>query len=261
MYFKDLATSTSTASLVPTKCRMSMDDQNPYAAPQADLEPTDYAIGGEGAIVRNGKKLLVPEGAPLPMRCVGCNRPASGAYSVRALRKQNQEVTLRVALGVAVASIGVFATTFYFIDTFPYLFLFLMLSIFVVALAVQQRNAMKLRFYICPGHNVARLMTNYVCILPYAILLSKDALGHWFGVDLDWGYVPVFPILFLLIGMLWLSNRVFNVPMLSAKCVNEVVECAGFGKQYLDSFPASDDLRVVGTSHNAYSTSTQTPYL
>ena len=54
---------------------MSAPESNPYAAPQSDLAPQH---GPDGGLWRQGRWLMVRNGAVFPDRCVKCNVPVDG---------------------------------------------------------------------------------------------------------------------------------------------------------------------------------------
>ena len=61
-------------------------DANPYAAPRANPEGDRAA---EDAFRRDGRTLVMRNGAAFPMRCVKCNAPAAGAPYPRELAWRN----------------------------------------------------------------------------------------------------------------------------------------------------------------------------
>lgn len=57
-----------------------MSDLNPYAAPKATLEK---AAGYQDGMWRDGKVLIMRQGAAFPHRCIKCNRRATGPLRKR----------------------------------------------------------------------------------------------------------------------------------------------------------------------------------
>jgi hypothetical protein len=55
-----------------------MDDENPYAPPQADVFWEEDELDQPSKAWRYGKLLMVRKGAELPDRCLKCNAPAEG---------------------------------------------------------------------------------------------------------------------------------------------------------------------------------------
>jgi hypothetical protein len=55
-----------------------MFDDNPYAAPKAEVLSPDRHLESPGEAWREGNMLVVRKGAELPDRCLKCNAPAEG---------------------------------------------------------------------------------------------------------------------------------------------------------------------------------------
>jgi len=62
-----------------------MDDENPYAAPKAEVLVKDRQLHSSGDAWRHGKMLEVRKGAELPDRCLKCAAPARGHRFSRSL--------------------------------------------------------------------------------------------------------------------------------------------------------------------------------
>lgn len=86
---------------------MRNDDFNPYSPPTAAIEP---AFGGlasedEAKVWRDGKELVALVDAPLPPRCVKCNRPVHGTIKPRAFYWHSPWVFLLVLVNLLIAII------------------------------------------------------------------------------------------------------------------------------------------------------------
>jgi hypothetical protein len=62
-----------------------IDDDNPYAAPKADVLVKDRHLDSSSDAWRDGKMLVVRKGAELPDRCLKCAAPARGYRFSRSL--------------------------------------------------------------------------------------------------------------------------------------------------------------------------------
>jgi hypothetical protein len=62
-----------------------IDDDNPYAAPKADVLVKDRHLDSSSDAWRHGKMLVVRKGAELPDRCLKCAAPARGYRFSRSL--------------------------------------------------------------------------------------------------------------------------------------------------------------------------------
>jgi hypothetical protein len=61
------------------------DDNNPYAAPKADVLVKDRRLDSSSDAWRHEKMLVVRKGAELPDRCLKCAAPARGYRLSRSL--------------------------------------------------------------------------------------------------------------------------------------------------------------------------------
>jgi hypothetical protein len=62
-----------------------LDDDNPYAAPKAEVLVKDRHLDSTSDVWRHGKMLVVRKGAELPDRCLKCAAPARGYRFSRSL--------------------------------------------------------------------------------------------------------------------------------------------------------------------------------
>lgn len=86
---------------------MRNDDFNPYSPPTAAIEPAFGAAAteDEAKAWRDGKDLVALVNAPLPPRCVKCNRPVHGTIKPRTFYWHSPWVFLLVPVNLLIAAI------------------------------------------------------------------------------------------------------------------------------------------------------------
>lgn len=233
-------------------CRM--DELNPYVAPQADLEEAPVEIDGNTAVVRDGKTLIVPEGARLPRRCVSCNRPGNHRLQVvipeepRPQRDYAWAIPLVLLGAVAILILGYIGVDVP-VDRVPLppaWIIFLLVPIVFAAITVHKWTTLDTAdFYLCRTHHWVRSLGN---------LLSGGWLVVFFGLQV-WIVSPYaddadltdwlrFPYLLLWLGIAVACNhlRAWCHTSISGKPPHDDhVMFRGFGKKYLESFPTATD--------------------
>lgn len=86
---------------------MRNDDFNPYSPPTAAIEPAFGGIASEDAtkVWRDGNELVALVDAPLPPRCVKCNRPVRGTIKSRTFYWHSPWIFLLVIVNLLIAMI------------------------------------------------------------------------------------------------------------------------------------------------------------
>lgn len=89
--------------------RMRNDDFNPYSPPTAAIEPMFGGLASEGEVKvwRDGNELVSLVDAPLPPRCVKCNRPVQGRIKPRTFYWHSPWLFLLVLINLLIAIIVV----------------------------------------------------------------------------------------------------------------------------------------------------------
>lgn len=130
---------------------------NPYAPPTVGGY---YDVPAEGELYRDGKILIVRDGAAFPDRCVRCNRPAQGFRLKR---------------------------TFYWHPQVWYLLILVSILIYAIVAMIIRKKA-TLEIPICPEHRSRRrTFTGLAFLAPLALcigggVLARDLLGLWIAV-------------------------------------------------------------------------------
>ena len=226
-----------------------MDDQNPFAAPQADLDPVDIAPEAPGAMVREGETLLVWEGQQPPPRCVVCNCEATETLKVRAWREGGQNKMALPAIVFMAMVGGLTWGSLTLLQTWNlnerlqrlcFLIPYLIASSSIYF--IRSRNLTKFPFCLCKRHQTrhrVQILLLWLSILPMAIGFIDSTWNE--EHSLRWVYLMIFGQFafwsyhFLYIRRTGLAIRV--VPNQFAPYVFQ-----GFGKEYLESFPTADEL-------------------
>lgn len=88
---------------------MRNDDFNPYSPPTAAIESMfgDLASEGDVKVWRDGNELVALVDAPLPPRCVKCNRPVHGTIKPRTFFWHSPWLFLLVLINLLIALIVV----------------------------------------------------------------------------------------------------------------------------------------------------------
>lgn len=219
-----------------------MDDENPFAAPQADLDPADFAIEGDCSVVRDENTLLMPEGAQLPTRCVKCNRPGNTEWKVTphqrvASRSLTMAVLLTMPGAVLLLVLVYFGISGWWLS--PYVLLSLGIVLWIKHHEPQPPYTI---FYLCPKHNLLRYAAAAFWVAYVTILLADLWLSEWFGFEFDAFFELPYPIVIL--GFIIAIN--FVVPQVSGKKLESGLNSFhGFGEKYLKNFPTIEQQGAV----------------
>ncbi|MCO6043490.1 hypothetical protein NG895_06185 [Aeoliella sp. ICT_H6.2] len=219
-----------------------MDDENPFAAPQADLDPADFAIEGDPSVVRVDKKLRMPEGAQLPTRCVKCNRPAKTQWDVAA---NNGLSTRSGTSAILFVLLGAFLLIVFTALDISLLWLipFVALAIgIVVWMERQEPRPVCTTFYVCPMHNLLRYVAGVPIAILAVLLLSSSRLTDWTGIDFETFFEFPRTLFLVLTANLMLM---FAPHVIGKKLEKGYFEYHGFGEKYLKNFPTIEQQGAV----------------
>lgn len=230
-----------------------MEDENPYAAPQAELDELDPALKDDPRIRRKDNTLIVPIDAVFPRRCVSCNRPAPHPLKVTIVKPQPEPKRDYRWYAVAAAALAFLFLAgacagidlpFELYPISPWIFPFLVGGAGAALLATRWRENITIEFYTCRGH---QYVTWYSQVLGWTV----GAVGVVFpiymtvpGADMTWLQGTNILYVYLLIGFVFLSNRISiwcHLNIHGKQLDAHTLEVQGFGKKYLESFPESDD--------------------
>ena len=214
-----------------------MDDQNPYAAPQVDLEPVAEINPADiQPPYRVGNRLYVEEHATLPQRCVCCNQPAE---RVLTLWQQKQSTSAKTATFVAIAIVVAytsFASHFIRNHLGGWYFPLLMLLLFASTYGARKYRFTGFKFYLCPRHQTIRRIGSGLLWGGMAMFLLFTSSDLIFAFVLSpWLLLPVLAVITVgLVMAYWPGARPIS------RLRKGPYEFVGFGKEYLDSFPGRD---------------------
>ncbi|QDU55188.1 hypothetical protein [Aeoliella mucimassa] len=225
-----------------------MNEENPYAAPQADLDSVDYEPEGDGEVVRHGKTLMLWEDSHPPHRCVACNRPAAEKFVVRTMRRKTAWLStlLLVAFVFGMLMLGMVliedlldfsrlaAACFH---TGVMLSGLLMASI--LSRLVRPRDQIGFEFHICSLHKRLRRFWLGSSWAIGAIFFSMPVVRELWP-DEEYSIFFMLGIYFIFIPVqlvLWkIGVAVGAQPNQFSPYVFK-----GFGKKFLESFPDADE--------------------
>ncbi|MCO6043491.1 hypothetical protein NG895_06190 [Aeoliella sp. ICT_H6.2] len=214
-----------------------MEDENPYAAPQASLESTVPPLEEVG-VVRDGKHLLLYEGATLPSRCFSCNQPATHPTKVSAVRNYGLWIAMRLGtIGLVVAGMLV-ARSYVPRSAEPLVTVAAVLAIALLYGVIRSNNATQFCFYTCTKHRMLRYLTVAIGWCGLLLLLGEAWLAELFPAagQLD--------LLLPFIGCILISRVIARKARLQLRCVpnqQQPFMFHGFGGEFLESFPGADE--------------------
>ncbi len=221
-----------------------MDELNPYAAPQAELEEIPVEIDGDTDVVREVNTLLMPEGTQLPRRCVSCNQPAVHGFNVWSSRLTGAALVMRVAL-VVIVILGVSFLRHAVPKAYEAFVLPMIVLVLIPTSYVTRRSGfVSFRFFLCGKHRVLRILTQTLLWSGVALVICREMARDHFPTAADDPF-PGFLLLFFASLAVAHLFRVNVRPLMGRK---NPYGFRGFGRAYLDSFSTIDE-----------STSTQTP--
>lgn len=214
---------------------------NPYEPPQTSLEPEITPSESDPRIVRDGKELIVPVDATLPMRCVKCNRPAKDWIApLVPVAAVPEQILLNILIPLSVLLIGSVADVRDAVPEplEPFMFpMFLLSIVATVALtdAYYKHGRLRKHFAICSFHKTSRyfLYIIYACMM---VSLFRELIAKrmeeppWW---LEWES-PI-PIIWFFIPVIFAAS--YLQVNLHLKRDGERYRVAGCGKAFLDSFP------------------------
>jgi hypothetical protein len=213
-----------------------MDDENPYAAPQVELDDSGFVLEGDPSIVRKGRKLIVPEGAMLPTRCVKCNRPTHKQMTV----KVSSGFTARASAMCFLTLIGgVILLLFLVYHEISLLWMIPPVGASSVMICYLQRDAprpIRTTFYVCSKHYLINQVASVVGFLLVLPIFVRSWLEDYIEFDVrDFYNFQYFIVLAVIVCFISpLSFRINGKRRHPTSC-----EFQGFGKKYLESFPES----------------------
>ena len=231
-----------------------MEDENPYAAPQADLEEAATALTDESLIRRRDKMLLVPVDARLPRRCVSCNRPASHRLQVSVAEQSDPKTEISpwwavaaIAVGFLILAAGCAGIQLPFGDSDVWwsLFPIVLVTCMILPLVLQRRRFSKITFYLCPWHRIVRASCSLLTTLLVSGYFLLMIAGRIHLTDLDWFdesmRFPRFAVWFGLLQIGVWTPMIFHTQIWSKGRVGELHAIKGLGSRFLENFPTMDE--------------------
>lgn len=227
-----------------------MDDPNPYASPKAEVDESGYTIEGDATIRREGKYLFAPLGAQFPTRCVSCNAPTQHILKVDVVKQNWENLSARTVLLSVGAAVLFFVVLFLAIDVrgpdWPgWVFLAWPISLVCIVVLYSRWHSQRFRFYVCSVHRLLRMLTSLLTWVPIALIwIVQPEFLENIGIPAEqvepfFEFRVLVPFVIIVIFSSYLStwNR---VQIVGEKLSDDRFRFQGFGKKYLDSFPASE---------------------
>ena len=214
-----------------------MDDTNPFAAPQADLEPEDTDTSSEARVYRIEDRVVVEENARIPHRCVACNSPAEQLLSVSTKSRSPGDwmfMVLVIAVVIAISALKRYVIPPQFAN---WDLIALVLVLFIAHYATSRCRYKEIQFHLCTKHHSIRWIGRLLGLIGYIGLLLSRTEPEVIHLDVD--------IHFIALMLLFLAILMANSPWIrTAHSRNPVegVELTGFGQKFLDSLPRHDEL-------------------
>lgn len=215
--------------------------ENPYASPQSPPEEVVLPSVGEGAIIRDGKELLVPLDSELPHRCAKCNRPSKASFKALA-QTTNHVSTFFYILCIFAVVIGLYAFEQFFSEPIRRETFFLTnFSIAIGISALRYWIDDSKRFGICSRHLFLRWLIHAALLIALCIMFLSDVLLLWqvnllSGPYTNFSWTALLP--FFVFG--WIVYFFLGVHV-SMKKDENVYRASGCGKAFLGSFPGIEE--------------------
>lgn len=187
---------------------MRNDDFNPYSPPTAAIEPAFGGLASEDdtKVWRDGNELVVLVDAPLPPRCVKCNRPVHGTIKLR---------------------------TFYWHSPWLFLLVFINLLIAMIVMVIVRKKSSH-PAALCDEHAKYRWQ---VILGAWAVALAAPFIGVAIsGVGDFGGILGACIAVLLILGALVFGSTKGRV-MLSRRIDKKIARFSGCGDEFLRALP------------------------